>query len=334
MATVVVIDTETTGLRPFDRLITLAAIRSVDGSSKYELLYRCFDPRKDSEASAVAVHGWDNWTTRFQDLFADHARELHAWLSSADTIVAHNAAFDLHYVNRELRKCEIAPLSATTFCTMEASRERWSGKVTLDACAERIGIRRTGEGHLAVEDAFIAWNLYRNLTGLPLVAPPATWGRPDNYRPPLPRPDGVLPRRSRKTPGKSGGLWAPSQRDDVFDASRPLAIITLHVAATNGRIEPGELAIIEGIVVRAAARRGLPHSPADVADVARRLADIGTSRNLLTRAVGAIVHDSDAREALPKIMATIAAAEGAITPDKRTALDQIKAAIVKRIRGD
>jgi DNA polymerase III epsilon subunit-like protein len=66
-----VIDIETTGLRPHDRTVALAAIRLIglkmppDGH-----YYLVFDPRKDNHPEAEAIHGWDDWTLRFQGLFA------------------------------------------------------------------------------------------------------------------------------------------------------------------------------------------------------------------------------------------------------------------------
>ena len=66
---VIVLDTETTGLLPYDRIVTLAAIR-FEGVERGDHIYRVYDPRKDSHPGALAVHGWDDWTLRFQDLFA------------------------------------------------------------------------------------------------------------------------------------------------------------------------------------------------------------------------------------------------------------------------
>lgn len=331
MRTVVVLDTETTGFLPYDRIVSLAAVRSVEASPNYELLYRCFDPRKDSHPGAFAVHGWDDWTTRFQDLFADQAAELHDWLSSADMIVAHNADFDLRYVNREFRKCGLPPLSAQSFCTMDAAGSRWSGSATLDASIARCGLSRRGARHDALEDAFLTWNLFRHLHGMSLVAPPSEWPQPSNYRTPPPRPAGELPRRERKVPGARSPRWSAAQRKQLFDTARAPAIIMLYLAASDGSIEASEQQLVAGLVAQTAERIGLPPSPNDLADVVRALLDIRATGNLLTRAIGAVVDEPDTRRELPRLIAAMATSSGALTTAKSAALATLSDAIRKRM---
>lgn len=200
---VIVVDTETTGLSSYDRIITLGAIR-LEGGEPERALHLVFDPRKDSSPGALAVHGWCNWTTRFQDLFADWALKVHRWLSWADEIVAHNASFDMHYIQRELRKAGANPVSLPVTCTMELARAKWRGdSAKLDDCISRVGLARKGVRHGALEDAALAGCLYLNLTGqrsrLPdLVLAATHWPAPTNARHVPPRPAGPLPRRAAK----------------------------------------------------------------------------------------------------------------------------------------
>ena len=200
---VIVLDTETTGVTPYDRIVTLGAIR-LEGDEVGRALHLVFDPRKDSHPQAFAVHGWCDWTTRFQDLFADLAPRIFDWLSWADEIVAHNADFDMHYVQRELRKAEAEQLSQPALCTMEMARERWYGEpAKLDACLQRIGMARQGQRHGALEDAVLTAGLYLHMTGqksrlLDHLAKPRTWPGPSNEKPCPPRPAGELPRRTPK----------------------------------------------------------------------------------------------------------------------------------------
>ncbi|OYR17050.1 exonuclease family protein [Brucella grignonensis] len=64
---IIVFDTETTGLLPYDRIITLGAVKIEGDELLTQSLYLIFDPRKDSSPQAEAVHGFDNWMTRYQD---------------------------------------------------------------------------------------------------------------------------------------------------------------------------------------------------------------------------------------------------------------------------
>lgn len=204
---VIVLDTETTGLSQYARLITLAAIRfEVRGGepTMLEHIHRVYDPRRNNEPGAERIHGWDDWTLRFQPLFADEAAEIHRWLSWADRLVMHNAEFDTRFLNRELRKAEVPELSTSAFCTMEGFRARYPGqRASLDECAARIGLRRYSHRHGALEDAFLASRLYFSLLGS--QRPPqwtGAWMRPTNFQQPQPRPAGDLPRRQKKVPRK------------------------------------------------------------------------------------------------------------------------------------
>lgn len=201
---VIVLDTETTGIQQYDRIITLGAVRIEGDELTGKALHAIFDPRKDSHPEALAVHGWDDWTTRFQDLFYDWAPGVLRWLSWADEIVAHNSAFDMHYVQRELRKADVDQLASANICTMEIARERWRGEsAKLDHCLARIGLSRAGKQHGALEDALLTAALYLQMQGKDLVTPPlANLPRPKNLRPVDPRPEGPLPRRTAKRPAR------------------------------------------------------------------------------------------------------------------------------------
>lgn len=199
---IIVLDTETTGLLPYDRIVTLGAVRVEGGELLGKGLHLIFDPRKNSHPDAERLHGWDNWTTRFQDLFAELAPGVFAWLSWADLLVMHNAEFDLRYLRRELRKAGQRELTTEYHCTMMAARELWPGQVsTLDACLERVQLTRASHLHGALEDAVLTAGLYLKMQNKHVRLPrldrlPA----PTNFKQPEPRPDGQLPRRSPKRP--------------------------------------------------------------------------------------------------------------------------------------
>lgn len=196
---ITVIDTETTGLTSSDRIITFAAMR-FEGPENTEAVYQVYDPRKNSNPRATEVHGWDDWTLRFQDLFSDTADELRSWISQSDLIIAHNAAFDIRFLNMEFGLCGLPPLqNDNVHCTMIAARSRWPGSAKLDDCVARIGMSRASARHGALEDAYLASVLYFHLQGRPITLdPPNQWPDPSNLRPAPPRPIGELPKRKPK----------------------------------------------------------------------------------------------------------------------------------------
>ncbi|ERI14952.1 DNA polymerase-3 subunit epsilon [Ochrobactrum sp. RC6B] len=197
---VIVVDTETTGLLPYDRIVTIGAVKIEGDELLHQSLHLIFDPRKDSHPQAEAVHGYDNWMTRYQDLFSDLAAPIRKWFDWADEIVAHNADFDMRYVQREFRKAEVDMLPHPVFCTMERSREIWSGQsAKLDDCLARIGLSRIGKRHGALEDAYLTAGLYLHQRGIKKSLPKVnSWSPPKNLKPYPPRPEGELPRRAPK----------------------------------------------------------------------------------------------------------------------------------------
>lgn len=197
---VIVVDTETTGLLPYDRIITLGAVKLEGNELLTQSVYLIFDPRKDSHPQAEAVHGYDNWMTRYQDLFSDLAVPLRRWFGWADEIVAHNAEFDLRYIQREFRKAEVEALEQPIYCTMQRARELQPGQsARLDDCLARIGLSRIGDRHGALEDAYLAAGLYLYQQGHPTPIPKVnSWYEPKNLKPYPPKPGGELPRRVPK----------------------------------------------------------------------------------------------------------------------------------------
>jgi len=202
---VVAIDVETTGLGITDRIVTFAAV-AIDGAEISEnnviCVYRhaIFDPGKRSHPRAEELHGYSDWILRHQSPFAEVAIDIHEFLSSFDVLVAHNAEFDLAFLNKEFLSAGLPPLSATVYCTLTHYRERYPGApANLDAVARRIGRDREGKLHSALEDALVALSAFLWLKDI--YFPFELWSQmqkePTNLLPVPSIPEGPLPRRKR-----------------------------------------------------------------------------------------------------------------------------------------
>jgi hypothetical protein len=78
-------------------------------------------------------------------------------------------------INHEFIKTGEPPLDISTYCTMQAFREREPSRLyNLDACSSFIGLRRATNTHNAFEDTFLTMGLYRWLNGAkePINPPP------------------------------------------------------------------------------------------------------------------------------------------------------------------
>lgn len=165
----IVFDTETTGLDPRDghRLVEFAGIELVERVPTGRHLHFYVNPRRAMPPEAQAVHGLTDEFLADKPPFADKSRELLEFLQDA-VLVAHNAQFDIRFLNHELEQCGLAPIAQELVVdTLELARKRFPGaKHSLDALCQRFGIDRSGRVvHGALIDAGLLADVYVELTG-------------------------------------------------------------------------------------------------------------------------------------------------------------------------
>jgi DNA polymerase-3 subunit epsilon len=202
-ASIVFCDVETTGLGESDRVITFAGIglrTAALANGQFDLSYShlVFDPGKKSHSKAELAHGYSDWSSRFQDPFSVYADELWQFLRSYELFVAHNAAFDFEFISREMRFAGLPTLALPMYCTMEGYRARGiGGSASLNAVCQRINLTRAGHLHGALEDAWLAMQVYLWLHDCPLRAdlPSAIPLTPTNLHDAPPELEGRTPRR-------------------------------------------------------------------------------------------------------------------------------------------
>jgi DNA polymerase-3 subunit epsilon len=169
------------------------------GNFTLSVIHVVCDPGKKSHPRAASVHGFSDWVLRHQDPFSKYAGEIELLLDKADLIVAHNANFDMNFINRELVAVGRRPSAKPIYCTMEGHRNLDRGGSSLTALASQIGLSRRGTDHGALEDAWLAMMIYLDQHGcsctFPLESLPSDIF---NLKACPPQPDGPLPRRKRK----------------------------------------------------------------------------------------------------------------------------------------
>jgi len=165
----IVLDTETTGLDPAngDRLIEIGCIEIVNRIPTGSEFHRYLNPEREIHPDAVAVHGLTVEFLRDKPRFADVVDDFLAFIADAP-LVAHNATFDLGFVNAELARASRRALAASRVVdTLALARRRHpAGPNTLDALCKRYGIdlsQRTRHG--ALLDAMLLAGVYVELLG-------------------------------------------------------------------------------------------------------------------------------------------------------------------------
>ena len=100
------LDTETTGLDPLQghRLIEIGCVELVNRIPSGQVFHRYLNPDRDIPIEAFAIHGISSDFLQDKPRFREIADELIAFIADAP-IVAHNANFDLSFVNAELERC-------------------------------------------------------------------------------------------------------------------------------------------------------------------------------------------------------------------------------------
>src|SRR5262245_24316013 len=165
----IVLDTETTGLDAAngDRLIELGCIELVNRIPTGREFHRYLNPERDIHPDAVAVHGLTPDFLKDKPLFKDVVADFLAFIGDAP-LVAHNASFDLGFINAELERDSRPTLPPNRVIdTLALARRRHpAGPNTLDALCKRYGIDLSARTkHGALLDSMLLASVYVELLG-------------------------------------------------------------------------------------------------------------------------------------------------------------------------
>jgi len=165
----IVFDTETTGLDPYqgDRLVEIGCVELVNGFPTGNSFHHYLNPEREMSDGAFQVHGLSTEFLKDKPLFADICEEFLSFVGDAP-LVAHNAMFDLGFINAELERCKKAAIQRERLVdTLMLARRRYpAGPNKLDDLCTRFSIdlsRRTKHG--ALLDAELLAEVYVELTG-------------------------------------------------------------------------------------------------------------------------------------------------------------------------
>lgn len=167
------LDTETTGLSPDqgDRVIEIGCIAMVDRRYSEEpnsRFHHYVNPQRSSSPDAVRVHGITDEFLADKALFADIAKDFLDFVQDAEIII-HNAAFDVGFLDAELKRLGLPPLRnhvARVTDSLLMAREMFPGKSnSLDALCKRLEVDNSGRDlHGALLDAGLLAEVYVRMT--------------------------------------------------------------------------------------------------------------------------------------------------------------------------
>lgn len=195
----IILDTETTGLEPSrgHRVIEIGCVELINRRVTGQTFHRYLNPERDIDDGAVAVHGLSRADLADQPRFAEVVDGLLEFIGEAE-LVAHNAPFDVGFLDAELARCGRSVKLAErchVLDTLVLAREMHPGqRNNLDALCKRYNVDNSRRDlHGALLDARILADVYLAMTGgqatLELSASAARSGHEMRH---VPRPAAAL----------------------------------------------------------------------------------------------------------------------------------------------
>lgn len=165
----IVLDTETTGFDPLTghRVVEIGCVELINHIATDSHFHRYLNPERDMPAEAERVHGLSASFLSDKPLFASIVEEMLEFIGDSP-IVAHNASFDLGFINAELKRIGRQGLpSERAIDTVMLARRKYPGaQASLDALCRRFAIDTSArDKHGALLDAQLLSKVYLELVG-------------------------------------------------------------------------------------------------------------------------------------------------------------------------
>ncbi len=225
----IVLDTETTGFEPGegDRLVEIGAVELTGHVPTGRTYHQYINPMRSMPAEAFGVHGIGpdlleppqkpepgQILLKDKPVFADVAQDFLDFIGDA-TLVIHNAAFDMKFLNAELGWINkpLLPMDQA-LDTLGIARRKFPGSpASLDALCRRFGIDNSNRTlHGALLDSEILAEVYLELIG----------GR---------QPDFALANQASSSSGQGAADdWRPQRRDKTLPSRITADEATAHAA--------------------------------------------------------------------------------------------------------
>ncbi|MDT8857605.1 DNA polymerase III subunit epsilon [Paracoccaceae bacterium Fryx2] len=165
----IVLDTETTGFEPAEghRIVEIGAVELFNHMPTGRTYHQYLNPERMMPKEAFEIHGLGDDFLRDKPLFRSIAAAFLEFIGDA-TLVIHNAAFDMKFLNAELTAARLPPLPfERALDTVLMARKKFPGSpASLDALCRRFGVDNSGrEKHGALLDSEILAEVYLELIG-------------------------------------------------------------------------------------------------------------------------------------------------------------------------
>ena len=163
-------DTETTGLDPLsgDKLVEIGAVELINHLPTGVTFHEYINPERDVPEEVVKVHGLTNEFLADKPTFAQIAQKWVDFIGDDGIFVAHNAEFDMKFINHELQMCGYQTYEWDRVVdTLAIARSEFPRmRNNLDALCKRFNIDNSARTfHGALLDAQLLAEVYLQLLG-------------------------------------------------------------------------------------------------------------------------------------------------------------------------
>ena len=159
-------DTETTGtsVRDGHKIIEIGCIETIDFKKTGKTLQIYLNPEREIDEGATRVHGKTWEMLKNEKIF----REVHLdflEFVKEDEIIAHNAGFDLSFINYELSLIGQRMLANEITDSLTIARKHFPGQpASLDALCKKFKVDNSGRGfHGALLDADLLCDVFTEM---------------------------------------------------------------------------------------------------------------------------------------------------------------------------
>ena len=165
-----IMDTETTGLDPLkgDRIIEVGIVEMIGRKFTGEKLHVYINPQRGMDDEVIRIHGISEAFLTDKPTFDQVAQSLYNFMDGAE-IIAHNATFDMNFLNMEFAKVgmnDFAERVQVTDSLVMAKQQYPGQKNTLDALVRRLNVGKQDRTfHGALLDSEILAEVYLAMTG-------------------------------------------------------------------------------------------------------------------------------------------------------------------------
>lgn len=165
----IVFDTETTGfdVDDGDRLVEIGCVELMNKIPTGRHYHQYVNPEREMSRGAYEVHGLSTEFLAKYPIFGEVAEAFLDFVEDA-ALIAHNASFDMKFINWELENVGLKPIPASrSVDTLAIARAKFPGaQNSLDALCRRLGIDNSNRDlHGALLDAQLLAEVYLELMG-------------------------------------------------------------------------------------------------------------------------------------------------------------------------